>query len=186
MTIHLHQKFLDDGALPALRLPPRSLLSQITTFWNHETIPKHRITIFGFNFDVLKTSFLGQTETSSQNKPPFWPGRKRGCLGYRGCFFSNFYKSDFSIFACNQIRRVGCLKSEIFKHPSCRYLPIVKCEKLDFKNPKFTNIRLFDIRLQPTTTKTTNIKMRCKIQVLVFSFWVKIKRTDDWTFRLKH
>ena len=26
------------------------------------------------------------------------------------------------------------------------------------------------------STKTTNIKMRCEIQVLVFSFWVKIKK----------
>ena len=90
------------------------------------TIPKPNIAIFGFSFDVFKISFLGQTETSSQNKPPFWPGRKCGCLGYRGCFFSNFYKSDLSIFAFSQIRKVGCLKSEIFKHPSCRYLPIVR------------------------------------------------------------
>ena len=35
------------------------------------TMPKPKITIFGFNFNVFKISFLGQTETSSQNKPPF-------------------------------------------------------------------------------------------------------------------
>ena len=150
------------------------------------TTPKPKIAIFCFNFDVFKISFLDQTETSSQIKPPFWPGRKRGCLGYRGCFFSNFYKSDFFIFACSQIRKVGRLKSKIFKHPSCQYLPIVKYENLDFKNPRFTNIRLFDIRQQPNTTKMTNIKMRCEIQVLVFSFRVKIKRTDAWTLRFKH
>ena len=134
------------------------------------------------SISTFQNFLLGQTETSSQNKPPFWPGRKRGCLGYRECFFSNFYKSDFSIFACSQIRKVGCLKSEIFKCPSCRYLPIVKYENLDFKNPRFTKIRLFDICLQPNM----NIKMRCKIQVPIFSFPVKIKRTDSWTLRFKH
>ena len=94
-------------------------------------MPEPKITVFFFNFDVFKISFLGQTETSSQNKPPFWPGRKRGCLGYRGCFFSNFYKSDFSIFAYSQIRKVGGLKSEIYKHSSFRYSPIAKYDQDD-------------------------------------------------------
>ena len=123
----------------AASFPSSSAKSSVTNNDLLEPWPCH--------FDVLKISFLGQTETSSQNKPPFWPGRKRGRLGYRGCFFSNFYKSDISLSAYCQIRKVGCLKYEIFKHPSCRYSPIVKYEKMDFKNQRFTNIHLFDIRL---------------------------------------
>ena len=41
-------------------------------------------------------------------------------------FFSNFYKSDFLIFTYSQIRKLECLKSKISKHPSVRYLPMVK------------------------------------------------------------
>ena len=48
-----------------------------------------------------------------------WPGRKRGFLGYRGydgLFFSNFYKSVFSIFTIGEYRKHGCLKtSDFFK-----------------------------------------------------------------------
>ena len=50
-----------------------------------------------------------------------WPGRKRG---YRGFYFSNFYKSV-----------------------SVRYSPIANIENLDLKNPRFSNIRVFDIHL---------------------------------------
>ena len=46
------------------------------------------------------------------------PDRKRGCLGYRGFFFSNFYKSVFSIFTYSEYRKLGFQKSEIFKHLS--------------------------------------------------------------------
>ena len=61
------------------------------------TIPKTKITILA----SISTSLKFQTETSSQNKPPFWPGRKRG---YRGCF------------------------SPTFVNPTFRYLPAVKYE----------------------------------------------------------
>ena len=41
-------------------------------------------------------------------------------------------------FHCSQIRKLGFLKSEIFKHPSFRYLPLVKHENLDFRrHPPF-------------------------------------------------
>ena len=59
------------------------------------------------------------------------PDRKRRCLGYcgyRGYFFSNFYKSVFSIFTCSEYRKLGFQKSEIFKHLS---------KTGDFKNPRF-------------------------------------------------
>ena len=39
------------------------------------------------------------------------------------------------------------LFSLTFINPSFRYLPIVNIENLDFKNPRFSNIRLFDIHL---------------------------------------
>ena len=41
----------------------------------------------------------------------------------------------------------GYQKSEIFKHPRFRYSPIVNIENLDFKNQRFSSIRLFDIHL---------------------------------------
>ena len=65
------------------------------------------------------------------------PDRKRGCFGYRGYrgFFSptsinpsvvnienldfknpRFQTAVFSIFGCSQMRKLGCLKSEISKH----------------------------------------------------------------------
>ena len=59
-------------------------------------------------------------------------------------FPSNFYKSDFVIFTYSQTRKLGFKKSEIFKHPFCRYSPTVKHENLDFKNPRFTSINLSD------------------------------------------
>ena len=62
-------------------------------------------------------------------------------------FFSNFYISVFSILAYSEYQKLGFQKSEIFKHPSFRYSPVVNIENLDFKNPRFSNIRVFDIRL---------------------------------------
>ena len=37
--------------------------------------------------------------------------------------------------------------SPTFKNPTFRFSPVVKYENLDYKNPRFSNIRLFDIRL---------------------------------------
>ena len=51
-------------------------------------------------------------------------------------YFSNFYKSDFSVFTCSQIRKLGLQKSEIFKHLSFRYSPIVKYENDIKVSPK--------------------------------------------------
>ena len=55
-----------------------------------------------------------------------------------------------------------CLMSQIRKfwitknlHPSFRYTPIFKYQNLDFKNPRFPDILLFDICLQ------WNSKLRC-------------------------
>ena len=80
----------------ALRLLPQSLLSQITTFWNHDH-SQDQDHHFGFNFDVFKISngnfFSKQTAILARSKT--WISRM---------FFSNFCKSDFSIFACSQIR----------------------------------------------------------------------------------
>ena len=52
-------------------------------------------------------------------------------------FPSDFYKSDFLISTYSQTRKLGFKKSEIFKHSFCRYLPALKHENLDFKNPRF-------------------------------------------------
>ena len=57
-----------------------------------------------------------ELETSTER-----PGRKRGFLGYRGVYFSNFYKSVFSIFTYSEYRKLGSKKAEIFKHPCFRY-----------------------------------------------------------------
>ena len=59
------------------------------------------------------------------------PGRKRGFLGYRGFYFSNFYKSVFSIFTYSEYRKLGFKKSETFEHPCFRYSPIVNIENTD-------------------------------------------------------
>ena len=56
------------------------------------------------------------------------PDRKRGCLGYREFFFSNFYKSVFSVFTYSGYRKLGFQKSEIFKHPCFRYSPVVNSQ----------------------------------------------------------
>ena len=60
-------------------------------------------------------------------------------------FPSIVYKSDFLISTYSQTQKLGFKKSEIFKHPFCRYSPTVKHENLDFKNSRFWNILFFDI-----------------------------------------
>ena len=81
------------------------------------TIPKTKITIFGFNFDVLKISFWVKQKFLLKTNRHF------GQVENADVFSSNFYKFDLSIFAYSQIRKVGCL------------------------NLRFTNIRLVDICL---------------------------------------
>ena len=100
--------------------------------------------------------------------------RMFGYLGYRGYFFSDFYKSEFFIFTYSEIRKLGLQKIRNFQ-TSFRYSPTVKYKNLsskirDFntnihldlvdiclqsntkawitKNLRFSNIRVFDIRLQ--------------------------------------
>ena len=53
-------------------------------------------------------------------------------------FSPTFIKSDFSIFAYSQTRKLGCLKSKVFKHTSFRYSPMVKYENLDFKKSEIS------------------------------------------------
>ena len=146
MTIHLYQKFLDDGALQLSVFFHKVFCHKKRPFGSM-TILKAKITIFGFNFGVFKISFWVKQRLLLKTNRHFGQVESTDVSDVADVFFSNFYKSDFSIFACSQIRKVGCLKSEIFKCPSCRYLPIVKYENLDFKNPRFTNIRLFDVCL---------------------------------------
>ena len=125
----------------ALRLLPQSLLSQITNnLLEPWPFPRPRSpslasisTFLKFSFESNRNFFSKQTAILARSKTRM----SRISLMFS---FSNCYKSDFLIFACSQTRKVGCLKSEIFKRPSCRYLPIVKYEKLDFKNPRFTRI----------------------------------------------
>ena len=85
------------------------------------------------------------------------PGRKRGFPGYRGFYFSSFYKSMFSIFTYSEYRKLGFQKSETFEHPCFRYSPVVNIENTDVrksriikhlskagisKNPRFSDIRV--------------------------------------------
>ena len=59
----------------------------------------------------------------------------RGYLGYRGHFFSDFYKSEFLIFTYSEIRKLGLQKSEIFKHLFDIHQQ--SNTKLKLKNPRF-------------------------------------------------
>ena len=64
------------------------------------TIPK--ITIFGFNFDVFKISFWVKRNWNFFSKQTAILVRSKTQMSrISRMFFSNFYKSDFSIFACN-------------------------------------------------------------------------------------
>ena len=90
------------------------------------------------------------------------PDRKRGWLGYRGFFFSNFYKSVFSIvnietwiskirdfqtsvfliFTCNKYRKDGCLKISDFLKSKFSIFTIYEYRKHGFmkvgeKNPRY-------------------------------------------------
>ena len=111
------------------------------------TILKAKITIFGINFDVFKISFWVKQKLLLKTNRHFGQVKNADVSDIANVFSPAFINPTFYKSACSQIRKVGCLKSEIFKRPSCRYLPIVKYENLDFKNPRFTNIRLFDICL---------------------------------------
>ena len=78
-----------------------------------------------FNVKIMNCSLPKPhvCEGLSEPQVPFFltaalgPDRKRGFLGYRGFYFSNFYKSVFSIFTCSEYRKLGSKISEIFKHP---------------------------------------------------------------------
>ena len=52
---------------------------------------------------------------------------------YRGFYFSNFYKSVFSVFTCSEYRKLGFQKSETFEHPCFRYSPIMNIENADVR-----------------------------------------------------
>ena len=71
------------------------------------TIPKTKITIFGFNFDVFKISF--------------WVKRK--LLLKTNRHFGQFKNADVS--------DIADVFSPTFINPTFRYSPVVKYEKLD-------------------------------------------------------
>ena len=48
---------------------------------------------------------------------------------------------------CLDTSDIADILSPTFKNPTFRFSPVVKYENLDYKNPRFSNIRLFDIRL---------------------------------------
>ena len=77
------------------------------------TVRSHHWMIFG---TAVSGSWMGFHQDQIWIMVVSRPGRKHGFLGYRGFYFSNFYKSVFSIFT----RQI-------------------------FENPRFSNIRLFDI-----------------------------------------
>ena len=73
--------------------------------------------------NIFFPSLLFSVNTALQR-----PDGKRGCLGYhgyRGFIFFDFYEFVFSIFIYNEHRKLGFQKSEIFKHASFRYSPII-------------------------------------------------------------
>ena len=49
-----------------------------------------------------------------------WPGRKRGCLGYRGFFLPTFINLSFRFSPIVKYENLDYNKSEIFEHPSFR------------------------------------------------------------------
>ena len=68
--------------------------------------------------------------------------RMFGYLGYRGYFFSDFYKSDFLIFTYSEIRKLGLQKIRNFQ-TSFRHSPTVKYKNLSSKIRDFnTNTHL--------------------------------------------
>ena len=69
--------------------------------------------------------------------------RMFGYLGYRGYFFSDFYKSDFFIFTYSEIRKLGLQKKIRNFQTSFRYSPTVKYKSLSSKIRDLnTNIHL--------------------------------------------
>ena len=95
---------------------------------------------------------------------PGGPDQKRRFLGYRGFYFSNFYKSMFSIFTYSEYRKLGSKKIRDFqtsvfsihlygeyrKHGCLKISGFFKSQFSIFtrqmsENPRFSNIRLFDI-----------------------------------------
>ena len=80
---------------------------KLSTIYNFETKLATRMSVrlikacsrhFLFQFSV----FLNYQNGGVRSKT-----RMFGYLGYRGYFFSDFYKSDFSIFTYSQIRKLG-------------------------------------------------------------------------------
>ena len=101
-------------------------LSQLTTQISVRLISAHS-RHFLFQFSV----FLNYQNGVVRSKM-----RMFGYLGYCGYFFSDFYKSDFSIFTCSQMRKLGLQKIRNFQ-TSFRYSPTGKYKNLKFKNPRF-------------------------------------------------
>ena len=56
------------------------------------------------------------------------PSRKLGCLGYLEFLCSTFINRTFRVSSTVKYENLDHKKSEIFKHPSLPYLPIVKYE----------------------------------------------------------
>ena len=97
------------------------------------------LTFVPFVDDETNSSGLFVLRINRKSKSTGRPGRKRGCRRYCRFFFSNFYKSEFSIFTYSQIRKLGFQKkSEIFKRPFFRYSPIVNIENLDYKKSEIS------------------------------------------------
>ena len=48
---------------------------------------------------------------------------------------------------CLDTSDIADIFSPTFINPTFRFSPVVKYENLDYKSPRFSNIRLFDIRL---------------------------------------
>ena len=90
--------------------------------------------------------------------------RISGILQILRIFFSNFYKSVFSILTCNEYRKLGFKKIRDFqtsvfsiftmgvyrKHGCLKISDFLKSQfsiftRQMFENPRFSNIRLFDI-----------------------------------------
>ena len=97
-----------------------------------ETISVYQV---DFHYEQNKSTLFGRTKHLTSFMT-CWPGRKRGFLGYRGFYFSNFYKSLFSIFTYSEYRKLEFKKSETFEHPCFRYSPIVNIENLDLQKSK--------------------------------------------------
>ena len=79
--------------------------------------------------------------------------RKYGCSDIVDTFSPTFRNPIFRFSSIVKYESLDNKKSEIFTHPSFRYLPIdfqtfvfsiFVCSQMDFKNPRFSNIRLFN------------------------------------------